>query len=372
MTPSNSRVLVVSQRSVRPVVSNAGGYEFEDVVRAIDDVDLLVIETEEPNRFPLEQKMLSRIRRHTGIDAHREPRRKEAKVTKPYDLFFMRIMSPTQLDILESVKGWQENCQTKVCWIEELWPNWIEHAKWLQPLRQFDHVFVLMRESPDPLSRAIGRPCSFMPPGVDALRFCPYPNPPSRSIDFYAMGRRSPITHRSLLAYAEQREDFTYLYDSARPTTFVEGPAEHRELLASLIKRSRFFLANRAKAGAAEQTKGAQAFGPRFFEGAAAGALLVGTPPECTEFGSYFDWPDALVPIEYGSERIGEVIDELDADPDRVRRARQANITNVLRRHDWAHRWQTVLAEVGLSPLQATRERETRLERRAQEVESAG
>ena len=98
----------------------------------------------------------------------------------------------------------------------------------------------------------------------------------------------------------------------------------------------------------------------------------MGTPPECTEFGSYFDWPDALVPIEYGSERIGEVIDELDADPDRVRRARQANITNVLRRHDWAHRWQTVLGEVGLSPLQATRERETRLERRAQEVESAG
>jgi hypothetical protein len=174
------------------------------------------------------------------------------------------------------------------------------------------------------------------------------------------------------LAYAKQREDFTYLYDSARPTTFVEGAAEHRELLASLIKRSRFFLANRAKAGAAEQTKGAQAFGPRFFEGAAAGAVLVGTPPDCSEFGAYFDWPDALVPIEYGSTRIGEVIDELDADPDRVRRARQTNITNVLRRHDWAHRWQTVLSEVGLSPLQAARERRARLERRAQEVENVG
>jgi hypothetical protein len=104
MTPSNSRVLVVSQRLVRPVVSNAGGYEFEDVVRTIDDVDLLAIETEEPDRFPLEQKVLSRIRKHTGIVAHREPRRKRAKVTKPYDLLFMRIMSPTQLDILQSVE----------------------------------------------------------------------------------------------------------------------------------------------------------------------------------------------------------------------------------------------------------------------------
>lgn len=371
MQQGDPRVLMVSHRLLRPTVSFASAYEFEDVVCSIDDVDLVEIEAAPPKPLRAAQKLLSRLRKHAGIEIQHQPRRQKVRVTKPYDLFFIRVMTPRQLDILESIEGWQENCGVRVCWIDELWPHWVNYDKSLQPLQQFDHVFVGLAPTPEPLSAAIDRPSSFLSPAIDTLRFCPYPDPPTRFIDFYAMGSRSPVMHEELLAYARDRRNFTYLYDSALPTTFVAGPADHRELTASLVKRSRYFLTDRAKANAPEQTGGAHAFGPRFFEGAAGGAVLVGEPPKCATFDAYFDWPDAVVPIEHGSPGIVEVIEELDADPDRVHRASRANITNMLRRHDWTHRWLTALETVGLAPRTAAMERLAALERLAQEVESA-
>jgi hypothetical protein len=292
-------------------------------------------------------------------------------VKKDYDLLFIRAMTPRNLDVLDSIRGWQERCRTKVCWIEEIWLDMLQHPKWLERLLQFDHVFVGHVPTPGPLSEVIDRPCSFLSFGVDAVRFCPYPNPPARSIDFYALGRRSPATHQSLLDYAERRSGFMYFYDSARWTNFIDGHEEHRQLTANLIQRSRYFMADRAKANRPEDSKGVHVFGPRFFEGAAAGALLVGEPPKCDTFDAYFDWPDAVLPLEHGSTKITDLLDELDADPERVSRARQANITNMLRRHDWVHRWQTVLDTLGLDPRGAVGERKAALERRAQQVENA-
>jgi hypothetical protein len=360
-----------THRLLKPHVSWASAYEFEDVVCAVDDVDLVAVESVQPKPTPWEEKLLSRVRSRMGIDIRRLPSRRKVSVKSRYDLFFIRVMTPRELHILDSIRGWQQSCQIKVCWVEELWLDMLQHTKWLQPLRQFDYVFVGQVPTPEPLKEIIDRPCSFLSPGVDALRFCPYPNPPTRIIDFYAMGRRSHATHESALEYAKRREGFTYLYDSALPTTFVTDHAGHRELTASLAKRSRYFLANRAKADAPGQTKGTQVFGPRFFEGAAAGAILIGEPARCDTFEAYFDWPDAMIGLDYGSTRIAEVIDELDADPGRVRRARHANVTNMLRRHDWAHRWQTVLETIGLDPRSALMERKAELEGRAQQVQDA-
>jgi hypothetical protein len=371
MKESNPRVLMPTYRLLEPIVSWASGYEFEDVICAVDDVDLVAVENVQPKPFPWEEKLLSRARTWAGIDIRRMPRPKKVSARGDYEVFFIHVMTPGQLLVLDSIQGWQESCRTKVCWVEELWVDMLQYTKLLEPLRQFDHVFVGHVPTPAPLSKMIDRKCSFLSPGVDALRFCPYPNPPARMIDFYSIGRRSPATHQSLLEYAKRRDGFTYLYDSARAMTFVADHAEHRERTASLIKRSRYFLADRAKANVPDQTKGSQVFGPRYFEGAAAGSVLVGATPKCDTFEAYFDWPDAVIPLEYGSTDIADVIDELDADPNRVSRARQANVTNMLRRHDWADRWATVLETLGLDRRPALTERQGELARRAQQVENA-
>jgi hypothetical protein len=223
--------------------------------------------------------------------------------------------------------------------------------------------------TPAPLSEIIDRPCSFLSPAVDTLRFCPFPNPPDRTIDVWAMGRRARATHDRLVEHARQNPKFMYLYDSVSGTHFYDGAAAHRELMASLLKRSRYFIADRAKANEPEQTKGQQVFGPRFFEGAAAGAILVGEPPESDLFNQYFDWTDAVVRLPYGSTEIVELLEALDRDPERVARARLANVVNSLRRHDWLYRWEQILQVAGLEPAPAALARRTELERRACAIE---
>ena len=371
MRSSNPRVLMVSHRHLRPHVSWASAYEFEDVVQEVDDVELLSIDAEQPSPLPLEERVVARLRTHAGVRVSREPRRRRVEVDGGYELFFVRVMTPKELDILESVEGWRDSARVKVCWVEELWVDMLRYTKMLEPLKQFDHVFVGHVPTPVPLSKAIDRPCSFLAPAVDALRFCPYPSPPTRSIDFYALGRRSPLVHEALFGRALQEPGFHYFYDSARWTTFVEDHTQHRELTANLVKRTRYFMADRAKVDELDQTKGGQVFGPRFLEGAAAGAMMIGEPPDCDVFRSYFDWSDAVIPFEYGSAAINDVIDELDAQPERVERARRANVLNTLRRHDWSHRWKAALEKLGFESREPASERSAALEERARIVEAA-
>lgn len=218
MEQSPPRVLMASRRFIEPKVSWASAYEFEDTVAAIDNVELAAVDTIEVRPSNIERRLLSRLQQTARITAQREPRWDTMAPKGTYDLFFVRAMTPQNLDFLEAIDGWRERCQTAVCWIEELWVDWLQYRKSLKPLKQFDHVFVGHVASADPLSEIIDRPCSFLSPGVDALRFCPYPNPPARSIDMWVMGRRARATHERLLEHAKNHEDFMYFYDSARWT----------------------------------------------------------------------------------------------------------------------------------------------------------
>jgi hypothetical protein len=72
---------------------------------------------------------------------------------------------------------------------------------------------------------------------------------------------------------------------------------EHRDLVASLAKRSRFFLVAPAKMDASGECQGQSEIGSRYYEGAAAGAVLIGSKPDGDPFQELFGWPDAVVDI---------------------------------------------------------------------------
>ena len=118
-----------------------------------------------------------------GVDVTPTPALKPATVERDYDLFFFLCQSPPDLEDLAALRGWRERCRFAVCWIEELWVKWIrEWPAALEPLKRFDMVFVGLQQSVPELEKAIGRPCRHILPGVDALRFCPFPLMPRRRI----------------------------------------------------------------------------------------------------------------------------------------------------------------------------------------------
>ena len=140
----------------------------------------------------------------------------------------------------------------------------------------------------------------------------------------------------------------------------VQG-LRHRDLLASMAKRSRFFMVAPAKMGLFEETHGQNEVGSRFFEGAAAGAVMIGQAPDCEAYREHFDWPDAVIPVNPDGSDILEILRSISSDPGHFVAISSRNAVESLRRHDWVYRWRQILALAGLEPTPALLDRELRL-----------
>jgi hypothetical protein len=265
-----------------------------------------------------------------------------------YDLLLALCQAPSDLRYLTALRGVRDRCRRSACLLEEVWSADLERWRGdLKRIADFDAVFTSIASSATALSDVMGRRCHVILGGVDAVKFCPYPDPPARSIDVYSMGRRPEAVHGALMLLARCGRLF-YVYDTVRNFAIID-PAEHRALLRDLVKRSRHFLAYHAKFNEPEETHGQQELGMRYFEGAAGGAVMLGSAPRCEAYDRNFDWPDAVIPVSATDAwDVAEVLAELDGQPERVARIRRDNVVNSLLRHDWVYRWRQILDIMGL------------------------
>lgn len=359
----DSRVLVFSQRSLHTPVWHSAQYELEDLLATFDDVDLVA-----PPSHP--HAALSRASRHVVNGALRRvggTRRsppwdiasmQRTRVEADHDLFFAVFHHSFQISYLNRLEDWRKRCRTAACVLVEAWsPSFAEDEDYLRLLAEFDVVYVFNPRT-IPLLTALGVPdVRPLPLAVDAAAFSPLPLLPARVLDCYSYGRSSQMTHAALLQ-AVERDGLTYVYDTLRGGVLADS-RQHRSLVANLMKRAQFFLAYRINDSAERRarTGGDEALSTRYFEGAAGGAVMIGSSPEAPEFAECFDWPDAVLPVPYDSTDIADVLADLRRQPDRLARIRADNVRNSLLRHDWVHRWASVLADVGLP---ATAEMESR------------
>jgi hypothetical protein len=365
------RVLLLSQRGLAPVISRCCSYELEDLICAVDSVDL-VAPTYRHGSGELLSRAVNKLGRRARWLRRVNPGIRPIEVSRDYALFFAVFQFATDAVSLNALRGWRQRCATAACWLEEIWARDLGRLQsQIAQLREFDVIFTNCLGSVDGLAKVTGRPVIYQPPGVDCLRFFPGTPPVERVIDVFNMGRRHPDTHRAFLDLAQERRLF-YLYDTFKGNIPVQDPAEHRLQLANLIKRTRFFIANRAKANEEGETARQEEVGFRFFEGAAGGAVMIGDPPDVASFHEHFDWPDAVIPMPFGSTEVGDLISALEQQPERLAAIRRASLANTLRRHDWASRWRSVLDACRLPASPALAAREARLNELATEVNRTG
>ena len=361
-------MLVLSQRRLHRPLWQAMQYEFEDVLTWLDDVDLLAPPPVGPPALSSASRRLVNgpLRRVGGPRRSPPwfaPSARTTRVSADHDLFFAVFHYAYQASYLERLHDWRRRCRRAAAVLIEAWsPDSQDNLDYLRMLGQFDVVYVF-NPAVAPLLRSLGvRDVRFLPMAVDAAAFAPVPLLPDRVLDVYSYGRSSPVTHRALLRLVDGR-GLTYLYDT------LEGGhprdvRDHRALLANMMKRAHFFFAHRINDSPERRvrTGGDEGLTTRYFEGAAGGAVLLGSGTPSPEFDACFDWEDAVVPVPYASDDIGDRLADLWADPDRLARARAANVRNSLLRHDWLHRWETVLADAGLPPTEAMSRRRELLE----------
>ena len=368
-----SRICMPTFSAFARNVFRSGSYEAEDVLVGCDDVDVIHLEASKGWAFG--EKVLRRLVYH---DVSRRlvslnPGLRPVRLTKDYELFMLFCPSLQDVWYANAVQGWRDHCGTSVCWIDELWSNCVPRLQyWLPVLSRFDHVIVGLNGSGKDLGDAIGRPCHEILSGVDTIRFSPYPNPPARVVDVCSIGRRWEGIHRSLLKLAAKK--IFYFYDTLDNAAMSETRdyAEHRDLYANITKRSRFFIVAPAKMNLPEETQGQVAIGRRYFEGLAAGAVLVGQAPDCEAFRRHFDWPHAVIEIQPDGSDAVAVISRLSAEPERIREISRRNAEEALRRHDWVYRWKEILSIAGLKPTPAMEAREKRLAELAELARESG
>jgi hypothetical protein len=367
---SSARVLIWSPRGYERALYRCGQIEFEDVISAVDDVELVAPRARERGQGFAVRQVRKLARRVAKVDLSFETRLEKVKLARDYDLFFFYAQSLDDLCLLASLPSFREHCRKAVCLLEEVWLEDLKGGRLPPQLAKFDAVLVSFHGTVTPLAALAGLPCTWLPPGVDALRFFPGLKPPARTIDVFAMGRRTEQAHERLCDQACVR-GWTYLFDTIDPIRVRDGVREHRVQLAELVKRSRYFVVNKARIGSPGVTADQEELGFRSFEGAAGGAIMIGHTPRAESVGQLFDWPDAHVHVPYEGADIIEAMAALDRQPERVASIRRNNIVNSLRRHDWAYRWSAVLASVGMAPRPALSLRLQRLEQLALEMESA-
>ena len=338
-------------------------WEFQDVVAEVDDVDCIQLQ---PSwGFQLSEAWQSRLvwKDISNRLAYLNLGLREVRIAKDYEVFFAVCQDWKDLLYVNAVKGWKDHCKTSVCFLDELWAATIPLSRhWLHLLNQFDHVVLGFSGTVKPLEETLNRRCHYVPSGVDALRWSPLPDPPKRVIDVCSIGRRWEKPHQALLDLAATNEIF-YMYDTAVDAgeIRVRDYRQHRSLLAGIAKRSRCFMVAPAKVGAVEQTKGQLEVGARFFEGAAAGSIMIGQAPDCDAFRTNFNWPEAVIPVSPDGSDVVQVLDSVRSDPEHFAAISRRNAVESLKRHDWVYRWRLISTLAGLHLTPELLERERKL-----------
>jgi hypothetical protein len=337
---------LLSQRRIADLVAFCLAYEFEDVFAAVTDAER--IDAAGLSNLEFCRRVYKHLRLASGspslagwLTPH--PHSKVV-LERDYELFFPIFSNAFQLYSLATIPNWRQRCRKAACFITEVWADVLPNYP-LELLSEFDHIFLGLRHSVQDVTRVTGRPCSYLPLATDVLRFAPTSSDQPRPIDVCNIGRRSPVTHRALLEEVERPGRF-YYYDTVaasgsdlKQRTFrVDSPHEHRIMLATLLKHSRYFIANRSHVNNPEFTAGRDEISARFSEGAAAGTVMIGEPPCTGEFNRQFDWPDAVLHVPFDAPDIGRILADLDDDPERLNAIRRNNVRETARRHDWVHR----------------------------------
>ncbi len=370
------RVLLLSQRRVADLVAFCLAYEFEDVFAAVTEaerIDAVGFSNLEFCRRVYKRMRLASIPSPLARRLTPYPRSKVI-LGHDYELFFPVFSNAFQLYSLAMIPNWRERCRKAACFITEVWVGLLPEYL-LELLSGFDHIFLGLRHCVEDVARITGRPCSYLPLATDVLRFTPGPIDRPRPIDVCNIGRRSLVTHRALLEDAERRELF-YYYDTVaasgsdlKQRTFrVDSPHEHRIMLATILKHSRYFIANRSHVNNPEFTAGRDEISARFYEGAAAGSVMIGEAPRSEEFKMQFDWPDAVIPVPFDSPDIGGLLADLNEVPERLSTIRRHNVREAALRHDWLHRIRIVFDVLGLVPTEKMLARAVRLDQIASQV----
>lgn len=366
----SARVCMPTWRRFNYTASRCYTYEAQDVFASLDDADLIPLEA--TSTWKWKQYFLRRLlpRDFTKKLIYANPGLKPIRLTQDYELLVVVCHQWYELLYLNAIEGWRDHCRVAVCLLDEIYAGNIPHyGHWYRLLEKFDHIFSPYKVTANVLEKTIDRPCHYLPRAIDVIRFSPYPMEPVRVIDVLSLGRRWEGIHEALLDWSRTGEVF-YIHDTVCDAgdQLISNICQHRTMLANMIKRSLCFMVAPGKINAEHEIHKQMEAGGRYFEGAASGAILIGQAVNTDSFRDLFDWPQAVISIQPDGSDVREVVQSLRKDSELARVISTRNAVCFAARHDWMHRWQTMLERCGMEVSQKLAVRAMQLKERAEAI----
>lgn len=367
------RTGVFTLRSSARQVSRCVGYEFEDAI--IEDLEpgSVLIEPSADAQKQIGLKAKHWLQRRNLSFGAFDFGARTMSLGQDLDLFFTAPALPQDLLALSALSDWRQRSRHAVCYLQELWISEFDrHLPAILPiLNQFDQVFVALYHTAEALSQKLDVPVEHLPLGVDTELWNPYlGKPKARVIDACAIGHMDPVTHGSLWDWAEKTGRY-YSFTTSSSARIGVPHKMHRQNLAQTLQRSKFFFTYMAKRAVTGQRSSQEEFGPRYFEGAAAGAIQVGDAVKTNpSFLASLDWDGAVVEAPFSSTGTPAILEELERNADWLEGVRRTNVANCLTRHDHLNRWDMVLKTAGLDETPAMAARRARLKGHAESLKS--
>jgi hypothetical protein len=265
-------------------------------------------------------------------------------VSGRYDLAVFVAMTVWDLPLLERLHDLRRRADRVAVWIPELWLSELADSRiGHEPFALADDLFVGVADSAPALSGVAGRPVTYLPMAVDAVRFAALNPGGPRPIDVLGIGRRLPRLHEALLDWT-RKTGRHYVYDTLQGGQVNDYEA-HRENLADTYRRSSLAITHYAKFDRPDEIGDQREIPGRLWEALASGVAMVGMPPD---EALQRNRPGQAVVRELPTDPAAavELIDDLchqDLEAERRR-----NVHLALTANDWAHRWHSLFETVGL------------------------
>lgn len=339
--------------------------EAEDVLVTSAGAELVLVDPN-PNTTAVKARRLTgrAVRRIAGQSVMLPTLKSSPRDVRGANVIFLAY-GPWDLPVLERIKELRRHADSVSLWMPEVWPRLLRDERLkFEGYDMLDHIFVGVEEAVEPF-RAIAPSATirYVPPATDVVLFGAHDLDRPRGIDVLGIGRRDTEQHSTIMDWAE-RNGKLYLYDTLHGS--AASWREHRENLASWYRHSKVAMCNYAKHDETPLVEDLRVIPSRLFEGLAAGAVLVGMSP------SERDQRDLLgmsVVESTDDYEVTALLDKYGSETD-ARDLRYRNAAMACRGHDWAHRWRTILHEIGLPEPVGVTERIHSLAARADEIEA--
>jgi len=275
------------------------------------------------------------------------------------DLFFAAISLSNIVGLLKETKGWHRPFLRVFCYIFDSWVPEAEAARsgfrhsissFTRTVRQIDHLFVSNPRAIEAFSDVYKISVSCMAMAADVKQFGSMQ--PDRAITVNAYGRQN-VAHADVLAksYNTTRSSRSLYHTNHMASGGILDLQQHRAFFWKMLSMSCITLAyDPVKVDPGHRRFPFSFVAQRWFEGLAAGCVVVGYRPDCPEADQLLNWTDATLECPTDPKEFLQFIDDLASDLPRLKRIRVSNFNHMLQAHDWGYRVVEMMAVMSIEP----------------------